>query len=118
MKTPELNPFGYNISAVQNMTGFGNVNFLLAHGTADDNGTCSFSFYAHARDFLTIGDVDTLLLITHHIFLPSPVQFTFKIRLSSSIASRRPRSVATVPSSTQTMTMQLTHTAPTRKSTG
>ncbi|KAI9021768.1 dipeptidyl peptidase IV N-terminal region-domain-containing protein [Phycomyces nitens] len=37
MKTPEMNPKGYIKSAVNNMTGFSNTDFLLAHGTGDDN---------------------------------------------------------------------------------
>lgn len=38
MKTPQLNPDGYIQSAVNNMTGFQDTNFLLVHGTGDDNG--------------------------------------------------------------------------------
>lgn len=38
MKTPELNLDGYTNSAVNNMTGFNNAKYLLAHGTGDDNG--------------------------------------------------------------------------------
>jgi dipeptidyl aminopeptidase/acylaminoacyl peptidase len=38
MLTPELNPDGYETSAVNNMTGFRNAKYLLAHGTGDDNG--------------------------------------------------------------------------------
>jgi dipeptidyl aminopeptidase len=38
MKTPVLNPEGYEQSAVNNMTGFKNAKYLLAHGTGDDNG--------------------------------------------------------------------------------
>lgn len=38
MLTPELNPDGYLKSAVNNMTGFEETNFLLVHGTGDDNG--------------------------------------------------------------------------------
>jgi dipeptidyl aminopeptidase len=38
MKTPKLNPQGYIDSAVNNMTGFRNTKYLLAHGTGDDNG--------------------------------------------------------------------------------
>ncbi|KAI9326562.1 dipeptidyl peptidase IV N-terminal region-domain-containing protein [Zopfochytrium polystomum] len=37
MKTPQLNPSGYEESAVKNMDGFKNAAFLLAHGTYDDN---------------------------------------------------------------------------------
>lgn len=39
MLTPELNPDGYTQSAVNNMTGFDHIKYLLAHGTGDDNGT-------------------------------------------------------------------------------
>lgn len=38
MKTPLLNPQGYIDSAVNNMTGFKDTKYLLAHGTGDDNG--------------------------------------------------------------------------------
>lgn len=38
MLTPELNPEGYEHSAVNNMTGFENARYLLVHGTGDDNG--------------------------------------------------------------------------------
>lgn len=38
MMTPKLNPVGYENSAVNNMTGFRNAKYLLAHGTGDDNG--------------------------------------------------------------------------------
>ncbi|KAJ3242354.1 hypothetical protein HDU78_001415 [Chytriomyces hyalinus] len=37
MKTPLMNPKGYETSAVANMTGFKNADFLLIHGTGDDN---------------------------------------------------------------------------------
>ncbi|TGZ78455.1 dipeptidyl aminopeptidase B [Ascodesmis nigricans] len=39
MKTPELNPAGYNISGVVDVTGFKNIRggVLIQHGTGDDN---------------------------------------------------------------------------------
>lgn len=37
MKTPEINSEGYAKSAITDMEGFKNVDFLLAHGTGDDN---------------------------------------------------------------------------------
>ena len=37
MKTPQQNPAGYQTSAVTNMTGFENSNFLLIHGLSDSN---------------------------------------------------------------------------------
>lgn len=37
MSTPANNPDGYIRSAVNNVTAFGKVDFLLAHGTGDDN---------------------------------------------------------------------------------
>ncbi|KAG1173035.1 hypothetical protein G6F70_006118 [Rhizopus microsporus] len=37
MLTPQMNPDGYNKSAVNNMEGFNNAKFFLVHGTADDN---------------------------------------------------------------------------------
>jgi dipeptidyl aminopeptidase/acylaminoacyl peptidase len=38
MLTPQLNADGYAKSAVSNMTGFNNTQYLLVHGTGDDNG--------------------------------------------------------------------------------
>lgn len=37
MSTPALNPQGYANSTVADMTGFKNMDFLLAHGSGDDN---------------------------------------------------------------------------------
>lgn len=37
MSLPSANPQGYVRSAVNNVTAFGKVNFLLAHGSGDDN---------------------------------------------------------------------------------
>ncbi|KAJ3156291.1 hypothetical protein HK101_001500, partial [Irineochytrium annulatum] len=37
MKTPLLNPAGYDASAITNMTGFKNADYLLMHGMLDDN---------------------------------------------------------------------------------
>jgi dipeptidyl aminopeptidase len=37
MKTPQLNPKGYQKSAVNDVTGFKKLNYLLVQGTADDN---------------------------------------------------------------------------------
>lgn len=47
MLTPELNPDGYKVSAVNNMTGFQDTDFLLVHGTGDDNGKLIFSCFVH-----------------------------------------------------------------------
>lgn len=45
MLTPQMNPDGYNKSAVNNMEGFNNAKFFLVHGTADDNGNDEFNQY-------------------------------------------------------------------------
>jgi len=37
MSTPSANPQGYIQAGVNNVTAFSNVDFLLAHGTGDDN---------------------------------------------------------------------------------
>jgi dipeptidyl aminopeptidase len=37
MSTPTSNPQGYVLSAVNNVTAFNGVDFLLAHGSGDDN---------------------------------------------------------------------------------
>lgn len=51
MSTPEANPGGYVSSAVNNMTSFGHANFLLAHGSGDDN--VHYSNTARLLDKLT-----------------------------------------------------------------
>ncbi|ORX97732.1 hypothetical protein K493DRAFT_215438, partial [Basidiobolus meristosporus CBS 931.73] len=55
MKTPQINPVGYRNSAVTNMTGFRNAEFLLIHGTGDDN--VHFQNSAYLVDELTRGSV-------------------------------------------------------------
>ena len=37
MSTPSANPQGYFETAIHNVTAFGKVDFLLAHGSGDDN---------------------------------------------------------------------------------
>jgi len=51
MGTPLRNPEGYATSGITNVTGFHNVHFLLAHGTADIN--VHFANSAHLLDMLT-----------------------------------------------------------------
>lgn len=51
MSTPSNNPHGYVQSAVNNVTAFGKVDFLLAHGSGDDN--VHFSNSASLVDKLT-----------------------------------------------------------------
>lgn len=65
MGTPASNPDGYNESAVHNVTGFNAIDFALAHGSGDDNGTASVSVF-----FQTIGSVSN-----GHV-----IQFTLRIR--------------------------------------
>ncbi|KAK9766567.1 Dipeptidyl peptidase 4 [Basidiobolus ranarum] len=55
MKTPLLNPDGYKSSTVKNMTGFHNAQFLLVHGTGDDN--VHFQNSAYLVDELTRNSV-------------------------------------------------------------
>jgi len=40
MDTPQNNPGGYLNASISNVEGFKNVDFLLAHGSGDDNGRC------------------------------------------------------------------------------
>ena len=40
MDTPQNNPGGYVNASISNVDGFKNVDFLLAHGSGDDNGEC------------------------------------------------------------------------------
>ncbi|RKP14939.1 dipeptidyl peptidase IV N-terminal region-domain-containing protein, partial [Piptocephalis cylindrospora] len=51
MKTPKLNPKGYQESAVTKMAGFHKTKYLLVHGLADDN--VHFQQSAHLIDILT-----------------------------------------------------------------
>lgn len=51
MNTPEANPTGYVTASISNVTGFHNINFLLAHGTGDDN--VHFANSAHLLDMFT-----------------------------------------------------------------
>ena len=51
MSTPALNPTGYDNASISNVTGFRNANYLLAHGSGDDN--VHFANSAHLLDMLT-----------------------------------------------------------------
>lgn len=51
MNLPDVNPGGYINASISNVTGFHNVNYLLAHGSGDDN--VHFSNSAHLLDMLT-----------------------------------------------------------------
>ncbi|EJD48202.1 hypothetical protein AURDEDRAFT_113055 [Auricularia subglabra TFB-10046 SS5] len=51
MNTLPLNPEGYDNAAIRNVSNFANVNFLLAHGSGDDN--VHFANAAHLVDMLT-----------------------------------------------------------------
>ncbi|KAF7794983.1 hypothetical protein EIP86_006126 [Pleurotus ostreatoroseus] len=51
MNLPALNPEGYVTASISNVTGFHKVNFLFAHGSADDN--VHFANSAHLLDMLT-----------------------------------------------------------------
>ncbi|KAJ3558705.1 hypothetical protein NM688_g763 [Phlebia brevispora] len=51
MNLPELNPDGYITASISNATAFHKVDFLFAHGSADDN--VHFANSAHLLDMLT-----------------------------------------------------------------
>lgn len=51
MSLPALNADGYANSSVSSMAGFLNTNFLLAHGSGDDN--VHFANSAHLLDMFT-----------------------------------------------------------------
>ena len=51
MNLPSLNPGGYVNASISDVTGFDNIDFLLAHGSGDDN--VHFANSAHLLDMLT-----------------------------------------------------------------
>ena len=51
MNLPDINPGGYVNASISNVTGFHNVDYLLAHGSGDDN--VHFLNSAHLLDMLT-----------------------------------------------------------------
>lgn len=51
MNTPDVNPGGYVNASISNVTGFHGVDFLLAHGSGDDN--VHYANSAHLLDMLT-----------------------------------------------------------------
>ncbi|KAJ6624869.1 dipeptidyl peptidase IV N-terminal region-domain-containing protein [Mycena sp. CBHHK59/15] len=55
MNLPELNPGGYINASISNVTAFQKVDFLLAHGSADDN--VHFANSAHLLDMFTKAQV-------------------------------------------------------------
>lgn len=55
MSTPSLNPSGYNNASITSMEGFHHAQYLLAHGSGDDN--VHFANSAHLLDMLTAARV-------------------------------------------------------------
>lgn len=55
MGVPALNTEGYYNASITDITGFRNTDFLLAHGSGDDN--VHFANSAHLLDMLTQGQV-------------------------------------------------------------
>ena len=51
MGLPDTNPEGYFTTSVANVSGFNNINYLLMHGSGDDN--VHFQNSAHLLDMLT-----------------------------------------------------------------
>jgi dipeptidyl aminopeptidase len=51
MNLPSINPSGYINASISNVKGFHHVDFLLAHGSGDDN--VHFANSAHLLDMLT-----------------------------------------------------------------
>ena len=56
-----MNPDGYEKSAVNNMTGFNNAEYLLAHGTGDDNGNEQW-------DAIDMKYITTLINLLTHLY--------------------------------------------------
>ncbi|KAF8075245.1 dipeptidyl aminopeptidase [Lyophyllum atratum] len=55
MNLPQLNPGGYVNASISNVTGFHNVDYLLAHGSGDDN--VHYANSAHLLDMFTKAQV-------------------------------------------------------------
>lgn len=55
MNLPELNPGGYVNASISNVTGFHKVDYLLAHGSGDDN--VHYANSAHLLDMFTKAQV-------------------------------------------------------------
>ncbi|KAH0583152.1 hypothetical protein H2248_011035 [Termitomyces sp. 'cryptogamus'] len=55
MNLPQRNPGGYINASISNLTGFHNVNYLLAHGSGDDN--VHYANSAHLLDMFTQAQV-------------------------------------------------------------
>ncbi|KAJ3513436.1 hypothetical protein NMY22_g15040 [Coprinellus aureogranulatus] len=55
MNTPQLNPGGYVNASITNVTGFKHINYLLAHGSGDDN--VHYANSAHLLDMFTKAQV-------------------------------------------------------------
>lgn len=55
MNLPELNPGGYINASISNVTGFHKVDYLLVHGSADDN--VHYANSAHLLDMFTKAQV-------------------------------------------------------------
>lgn len=51
MNLPDVNPGGYINASITNVTGFKNINYLLAHGSGDDN--VHYANTAHLLDMFT-----------------------------------------------------------------
>ncbi|TEB18482.1 dipeptidyl-peptidase [Coprinellus micaceus] len=55
MNTPQLNPGGYVNASITNVTGFNHIDYLLAHGSGDDN--VHYANSAHLLDMFTKAQV-------------------------------------------------------------
>jgi dipeptidyl aminopeptidase len=55
MNLPNLNPEGYLNASISNVTAFQKADFLLVHGTGDDN--VHFANTAHLLDMFTAAQV-------------------------------------------------------------
>lgn len=55
MNLPKLNPGGYINASISNVAGFHKVDYLLAHGSADDN--VHYANSAHLLDMFTKAQV-------------------------------------------------------------
>ena len=98
MGLPAANPDGYVTASVSNVSGFHHADFLLAHGSGDDN--VHYANSAHLLDMFTRERVrgyrfrmftDRCVLPSSHAPSPSPSQGVGRLAAGLTERAQRPR---------------------------